>query len=191
MFDAYRWHNPPAAYTIDGGVLRFTTRPETDFWNNTHYGFRHTNGHAFVSDVTGDFSAEAVFSARYTELYDQAGVMLRIDDDNWVKTGIEFTDGLPHFSVVLTQNDQSDWSVVPLPAEAMADMHLRLTRHGDIVRVQYRFGDTPWAMSRLAYLAMPETVSVGPFACSPTGNGLEARFMRFAVGDAISRELHG
>ena len=50
----------------------------------------------------------------YEALYDQAGPLLRIDETHWVKAGIEFTDGLMHFSVVVTR-DVSDWSVIPCP----------------------------------------------------------------------------
>lgn len=190
MFETHRWHNPPPRWSVDEAGLHMTTGAETDFWNNTFYGFLHANGHFFGADVTGDFSAEAMFSAAYETLYDQAGVMLKVDDANWLKTGIEFTDGLPHLSVVVTRDDRSDWSVIALPREAMEAMEVRLTRHGEALRVQYRWGETKWAMTRLAFLDMPETVSVGPMACSPVGSGLEVTFPRFVIGPAISRELH-
>jgi hypothetical protein len=190
MYEAHVWHNEPRRWSVERDVLRFTTAAETDFWNNTHYGFRHTNGHFYGRSTEGDFSAETMFSARYADLYDQAGVMLRVDDDNWLKTGIEYTDGLPHLSTVVTRADQSDWSVIPLPETAMAEMHLRLTRHGTALRVQYRWGEVPWAMARLAYLDMPAEVEIGPMACSPVGNGLAVIFASFVVGPAVSRDLH-
>ena len=190
MFEGHDWHNPPPRWTLDETGLHLTTGAKTDFWNVTHYGFRNTNGHLFARETTGDFSAEAVFSAAYTELYDQAGVMLRVDDDTWLKTGIEYTDRLPHLSVVVTNANRSDWSVIPLPSEAMADMQVRLTRHGEVLRVQYRWSETEWAMARLAFLAMPATVSVGPMACSPVGTGLNVTFSRFVIGPAISQDLH-
>ena len=190
MYEHHIWLNEPPRWQVEGDLLTFSTGAETDFWNNTHYGFRHADGHVFLSPVQGDFSAEATFSAAYTELYDQAGVMLRVDSNNWLKTGIEFTDGLPHFSTVVTRDDQSDWSVIPLPAEAMGAMQVRLTRHDEALRVQYRWGARKWAMARLAFLDMPAAVSVGPAGCSPVGAGLEISFSRFVVGPAISRELH-
>lgn len=190
MFREHVWHNPPPRWSIEPTGLHFDTAPETDFWNTTHYGFRHTNGHFFGRPVTGDFSAEAGFTARYRTLYDQAGLMLRVDDDTWLKTGIEYTDGLPHLSVVVTNRDRSDWSVVPLPFEAMVETNVRLTRHGEALRVQYHWGEKPWALARLAFLDMPETVAVGPMACSPVGSGLEVVFRRFMIGPPISRELH-
>ncbi len=190
MFEGFVWHNEPPRWSVEADGLHMTTGPETDFWNNTHYGFRHNNGHAFLRKITGDFSAEAVFSARYAELYDQAGAMLYVDGDNWLKTGIEFTDRLPHLSTVVTRADQSDWSVIPLPEAAMADTEVRLTRHGEALRVQYRWGDVGWAMARLAFLDMPDSVLVGPAACSPVGSGLDVVFSRFEIGPAIPRDLH-
>jgi regulation of enolase protein 1 (concanavalin A-like superfamily) len=115
--------------------------------------------------------------------------MLRVDGENWLKTGIEFTDGALHFSVVVTRDDQSDWSVMPVAGPADAPIKLRLTRHGEALRVQI-LRDGIWQLVRLAFLDMPESVEVGPMCCSPVGEGLEVRFSRFEVGPAIGRELH-
>ena len=52
------------------------------------------SGHAFLKPVSGDFTASTTVTGAYETLYDQAGLMLRIDATHWVKTGIEFTDGL-------------------------------------------------------------------------------------------------
>lgn len=46
-------------------------------------------------------------------LHCQAGLLLYIDDDNWLKTGIEYCDGLPRLSTVVTRCGYSDWSTQP------------------------------------------------------------------------------
>ena len=184
------WYNEPPRYEWSGEALTVRTGRETDYWNNTFYGFRHDNGHFLATPVTGDFSLELTFSASYHRLYDQAGAMLRVDGDNWLKCGVEFTDGAMHFSVVVTRDDQSDWSVMPLAADPTAPVTLRLTRHAEALRVQIQLGDGSWALVRLCYLRMPETVEIGPMTCSPTGEGLETIFHRIAIGEPISRELH-
>lgn len=183
-----RWRNPPPFHEQRGDALVVWTGKETDWWNNTFYGFRHANGHALLQPVTGDFSLEATFTAEYRELYDQAGVMLRVEDNTWLKAGTEFTDGALHFSVVVTRDDQSDWSVVRLPS--MAPVTLRLTRHAEALRVQRLDEDGRWQLVRLAYLPMPETVEAGPACCSPIGEGLEVTFSRVTFGPPIRRELH-
>ena len=184
------WRNAPPFHEWRGDALVVRTGRETDYWNNTFYGFRHLSGHFLAMPVNGDFSLEVTFSATYERLYDQAGAMLFVDDNNWLKCGTEFTDGALHFSVVVTRDDQSDWSVMALPSNAAsAPVTLRLTRHAEALRVQILDGAT-WRLVRLCYLRMPGTVEVGPMTCSPTGEGLETTFSHIEIGEPIARELH-
>ena len=62
--------------------------------------------------------------------------MLYVDANNWIKTGIEFTDGTQHFSIVITRDGFSDWSVIPLGVR-VEPIRLRLTRHSEALRIQY------------------------------------------------------
>jgi uncharacterized protein len=185
-----QWINEPKNWKQDGHVLHVTTEMESDFWNNTFYGFVHGNGHLYSQQAEDDFSAVVSFRADYTSLYDQAGLMLRVDEDNWIKAGIEYTDDELHFSVVVTRDGQSDWSMTPLSREAASGLELRLTRHSEAVRVQFRLPAAKWRLARLAYLAMPSSVSIGPMCCSPTREGLEVEFTSFEVGPPIPRDLH-
>lgn len=116
--------------------------------------------------------------------------MLWIDENNWLKTGTEFTDGALHFSVVVTRDDQSDWSMMVLGGEVTAPVTLRLTRHAEALRIQIWEPDGNWRLVRLAFLRMPETVEVGPMSCSPTGEGLEVTFSHMSFSEPISRDLH-
>jgi regulation of enolase protein 1 (concanavalin A-like superfamily) len=184
------WRNQPPFYEERGDTLVVKTGKDTDYWNNTFYGFKHADGHFHATEVSGDFSFEVTFYASYQRLYDQAGAMLLVDDENWLKCGVELTDGAMHFSVVVTRDDQSDWSVLKLSVRTDASVTLRLTRHAEALRVQLREPDGTWQLVRLCFLSMGETVEVGPMACSPTGEGLEVTFTRLELGEAISRELH-
>lgn len=185
-----RWLNPPPYSDEADGVLTLRTGKETDYWNNTFYGFKHDNGHFRATEVSGDFSLEVSFSADYRALYDQAGAMVRVDDDNWLKCGIEFTDGAAHFSVVVTRDDQSDWSVRPFPLPSGNAVSLRVSRHAEALRVQVLGPDGTWQLVRLCYLRMGETIEAGPMACSPTSEGLEVRFTKIEIAEPISRDLH-
>lgn len=185
----FSWLNEPPGWHGDASQLAVTTGGDTDFWRHTFYGFIRDDGHAWLQPVEGDFTLSAIVTGDYRHLYDQAGLMLRLDERNWIKTGIEYTDGLMHFSVVVTR-DVSDWSVIPLPqASPQDELHVRLTRHDDAVRVQYAIGDQAWQMARLApFSAAP--AKVGVMACSPQRAGFEATFRDIAVGPPISRQLH-
>lgn len=189
MASQFSWLNEPGSWTGDAQALKLRTDADTDFWRKTFYGFVRDSGHAYLRPIEGDFTAEATVLGDYSELYDQAGLFLRIDDQNWIKAGIEYTDGMMHFSVVVTR-DVSDWSVIPLPAARTSDpVRIRLTRHDDAVRVQYAIGPMNWQMARLCpFSAAP--ARIGVMACSPQGPGFAASFSNLTVGRAIPRDLH-
>lgn len=183
------WLNEPAEWQAADGGLSLVTEKATDFWRTTFYGFVRDSGHAYLQPVRGDFSAILTVTADYAELYDQAGLMLRIDETHWIKAGIEFTDGLMHFSTVVTR-DVSDWSVIPLhDARPDTPVTIRLTRHGDAVRVQFHTGDGRFQMARLCPFPADDAY-VGMTACTPERQGLKVRFSGFTVGPPIPRRLH-
>lgn len=187
--DAFEWLNPPTVWSGDASGLRLQTDAETDFWRETFYGFFRDDGHAWLKPVAGDFTAAATVTGAYEALYDQAGLYLRIDERHWIKAGIEYTDGLMHFSTVVTR-DVSDWSVIPLPdASPKDEVAVRLSRHGDAVRVQFSVSGAPWRMARLCPFPAADA-KVGVMACSPQRAGFEASFRAISVGPPISRQLH-
>lgn len=184
-----QWRNEPPEWAFSENVLTLQTGNETDFWRVTHYDFVHNDGHHFYQEVEGDFTASVRFRGAYQALYDQAGLMIWQDERNWIKAGIEFTDGLAHLSVVVTR-EFSDWSVTALES-IPAEVWLRMSRHGDAVRVEYALDGTPWRMLRLAYLTPGGSVDVGPMACSPTRSGFQAEFRDLKIGEPIPKDLHG
>jgi regulation of enolase protein 1 (concanavalin A-like superfamily) len=184
------WLNAPLASEVSGGALRVKTRNATDLWQSTFYGFRRKDGHFLFQDVGGDFTASVRLTGKYETLYDQAGLMIRIDDAHWVKTGIEYTDGECYLSVVVTNNGFSDWSVLPYRHEEQ-EATIRLTRHGEAIRVQYEDPkSSKWTMARLGYLLPKDKVQIGIMCCSPEREGFEVTFRDFSVGPAIPRTLH-
>lgn len=187
--DHFRWLNEPEHWSDDAGTLSLVTDDRTDFWQTTFYGFKRDNGHALLRPVSGDFSASALVRADYAQLYDQAGLMLHVNETTWVKTGIEYTDGLMHFSVVVTR-DVSDWSIIPLHGVRRdAELAVRLTRHADAIRVQYAIDGGGWQMARLSPFPALDA-EVGVMACSPERAGLHAQFRDIVVGPPIERKLH-
>lgn len=183
------WLNPPPHQTVGDGTLTVRTGKDTDFWRETFYGFWRDNGHFLCRPVEGDFSAEVTVKGDYKVLYDQAGLMLRLSETHWIKAGIEYTDGLAYFSVVVT-NDTSDWSLVAIAA-GKDGVRIRLTRHAEAIRIQYLdASDGHWKPVRLAYFPISKKVDVGMMCCSPQREGFEATFSGFTIGPPISRDLH-
>lgn len=191
MYDDLAWRSPPADWSVKGNRLTVVTGDRTDFWNRTHYGFVRTNGHLLCRDVEGDFSAEVTLHAAFDTLYDQLGLMVRADDATWLKTGLEFSDGRALMSAVVTRDGWSDWSTsVADEREIRKGLRIRLTRHGDVVRVQRRDADGTWHLVRLGHLPLPPAAQVGVMCCSPERAGFRAVFSDLRIGAPIGRDLH-
>lgn len=187
-FSSMTWLNPPAAVTEQAGHLHVTTAPGTDFWRETFYGFTRHSGHFLWEETADDFTAEVTISGRYEALYDQAGLMMLLSDRHWIKCGVEVNDGLPVFSTVIT-NVKSDWATMPLPFDPVS-VRLRLSRHGDAVRVDVARPEGGWMLARLGYLPGDLPAKTGIMACSPERGGFEVVFSDYRMGPPIARDLH-
>jgi uncharacterized protein len=181
------WLNEPPGWEANHDRLQVVTGPRTDFWRITHYGFIRDNGHFYYEEKTGDFTIQVKVDGKYEALYDQAGVMIRLDAANWIKAGVEYTDGSPHFSAVVTR-EFSDWSV--LPASSAGPVWFRLTKLGAAIRIQYSSDGTAFQLLRLAYFPESAQTQVGLMCCSPERQGFEAEFSHLNISEPIMTPLH-
>ena len=180
MIKGWTWLNEPATWTADGDdALTLTTDPDTDFWRITEHGFIRDTGHLLGADLEVDFTLTATFAGDYREQYDQAGIAIRIDAENWIKSGIELVDGRQQISAVVTRGF-SDWSVAPVPGPRTVTV--KADRSADAVTIRYGLdGAEPATLLRVAYLPPAVTVRAGVMAASPTGTGFTTRFTRVAL----------
>ncbi len=188
MFTDCIWHLAAPDFQIDDGMLKVITNENTDFWRITQYDFIHDNGHFFGKPVDHEFTAQVHVRANFHELYDQAGLMVRIDERRWIKVGVEFSDGKLMMSTVLTE-EKSDWAVMPAPA-IIDGFWIRVTVRSGTVRAQYSVDGVDWPLLRLAPFPVASSYLVGPMCCTPTRAGLEVQFSDFSVEPAMQKDLH-
>ena len=169
-----KWFNEPAAAKQSGDQFVVTTKPKTDFWRKTFYNYVTDNGHFSFLPVTGDFTFESRVAGKYAALYDQAGLMVRIDSSNWLKCGLELVDGTGHASVVVTR-DFSDWSTVR-GITTKEPLWWRIVRKGSSLEVLYSLDGKNFISTRLGYLPLQAAVDTGIMCCSPEGTGFESTF---------------
>lgn len=177
------WLNPPhQVVETDKGIL-VTTEKDTDFWRITSYDFIHDNGHALLTELSDGKAVEVTYIALLEALFDQAGLMIRIDSKNWIKAGVELSDGVPQLGAVVTHNT-SDWSVSPVPTwnDGTTPVTVRASRSGNALTIRAKLGENPWQFVRLTPIDQSTTITAGPMACSPTRAGLQVRFTKFALG---------
>lgn len=173
-----KWYNEPSSWHQDGEKLLVKSNPKTDFRRKTHDGGIRDSGHFYHHEIGGNFTAEVKLSGRYTSLYDQAGLMVRLDELNWMKCGIEYVDGIQNASVVCTR-DWSDWSVIPLPNPP--SVWFRACYQAPTCEVYYSLDGEKYTMIRQAFLPEARNHKIGLMIASPTGDGFEVEFEGFQV----------
>jgi uncharacterized protein len=175
------WRCEPAIWSVDNarGRLRVQPDAETDYWQRTHYGFRVDNGHFFFAEVEGPFVMTTHVSFQPAHQYDQAGLMVRLSSDCWLKTSVEFEPGPTNrLGVVVTNAGYSDWSTQEVPSNLL-DVWLRVERAGADYHVEWSLDGSEWTQLRLGHLAEDDgarAAAAGLYACSPRATGYVAEF---------------
>ncbi|MDO4901402.1 DUF1349 domain-containing protein [Actinomyces sp.] len=186
-WSAGHWLNPPAAVEEKGGDLLVTAVEKSDAWRRTSYGFIVDTAHALLAPFEQNTAVEVDMTAAFTENFDQAGVMVRVDAENWVKAGVEFSDGACQLGAVVTAGN-SDWSVAPVPDWQGKRVRIRVSRKGDAITMRAGLiaPDGTAALRMVRLLPFPEdaVAEAGPFLCAPSRAGLTVPFHAWRVTDA-------
>ena len=173
------WFNEPAQWDIDGNTLTMAVTPQSDYWRISHYGFTVDDAPFYWAEYGGEFEAKVKISGDYKARFDQAGLMLRIDHENYIKAGIEFVDGKYNISAVVTHHT-SDWSVITLD-KPVPYIWIKAVRRLDAVEVFYSFDDKDYIMMRNAWMQDNVPMKVGVMGACPDGAGFNAKFENFTV----------
>lgn len=183
------WFNEPANWSIKGNTLLMDVTPNSDYWRISHYGFTVDDAPFYYSEYGGEFEAKVKVTGDYKVRFDQAGMMIRIDHENYIKTGIEFVDGKYNLSTVVTHKT-SDWSVIALD-QPVKELWIKAVRRRDAIEIFYSFDDKDYRMMRNCWMEANRPVKIGMFAASPDGDGFKASFSGFKVThlpDAVRTE---
>lgn len=171
-------------HSLAEGKLSMTTVGGTDFWQRTYYGFRHDNGHCLLTSCTQDFSISVRCTFEPLSRFDQCGLMVRIDGENWIKVSIEYEkETLARLGSAVTNLGYSDWASVDIDAEVHR-MWYRVQSRGADFLVEYSENGVVWRQMRIAHLhAFSDSVWAGLYACSPAeGGSFQPIFDHLTVG---------
>lgn len=177
--DRMQWFNEPESWTIEGNTLTMDVTPQSDYWRISHYGFTVDDAPFLYTLRGGEFEVKVKISGDYKVRFDQAGLMLRIDKENYIKTGIEYVDGKYNLSAVVTHTT-SDWSVIELE-KPVEYVWIKAVRRLDAVEIFYSFDDEHYTMMRNCWLEENTPVMVGMMAACPDGDGFKATFEEFSI----------
>ena len=179
------WRCPPARWMTGNSALILEPEAGTDYWGKTHYGFTADNGPFLNQEVEGDFILSTRVRFYPANQYDQAGLMVRLSAEHWIKTCVEYEPHGPSWlGVVVTNYGYSDWSTQPYAGQPNK-IELRIIHKASDFLVQYldEKAGQEWVQLRIAHLFNPqqEPLKVGLFACSPKGSGFKAEFQYLSL----------
>jgi regulation of enolase protein 1 (concanavalin A-like superfamily) len=180
---AFHWFNPPDRYQLGAGLEIFTNA-QTDFWQRTHYGFQRDDGHCLFTTQAGDFCLQTHVEFRPQTQYDQCGLMMRLDRDNWIKVSTEYeSETVSRLGSVVTNLGYSDWATQDI-ASSHREMRYRISRNGQDFLLEHSYDGQTWAQLRITHLQqVAEQYDIGVYACSPIGKDFWCRFTSLEITD--------
>ena len=186
--DEYQWINEPAESRIEKDRIVIVSEPGTDFWQRTYYGFRNDNGHVFCYKTSKqDFSYS--FSTRFKpkKLFDQCGVIIYQDQDNWFKGSIEFhTPSFSRLGSVVTNDGYSDWATTDIQPPDEIHMFYRLSRRGKDFLLENSEDGVNFSQMRIFHLhKLADAIRIGVYACSPLDSSFAAEFQSIQFGPCL------
>ena len=181
--EGFFWFNEPKQYRIGNGLEIFTDE-KTDFWQNTHYGFQRDDGHCLLTQHGDDFSLTTHVEFSPREMYDQCGLIVRIDSQNWIKVSTEFeNERVSRLGSVVTNLGFSDWATQDIPSGHRA-MWYRISKRGPDFLLENSYDGQAWHQMRIAHLhKQTSQYEIGVYACSPIGRDFQCRFTHLEISD--------
>ncbi|EOU2520807.1 DUF1349 domain-containing protein, partial [Vibrio cholerae] len=150
-FTAGKWISEPKVSEVTSEFVSITTEPKTDFWQRSYYGFRNENAPALLIDSKDNFTFTAKVSFAYQQLFDQCGLIIYLDNENWFKASIEYENqSFSRLGSVVTNLGYSDWATtdIPLPKE----IWYRLSRRGPDFLIESSFDGLFFNQMRIFHL---------------------------------------
>lgn len=173
-----KWVRAPRQYTITEDRVEVITEPHTDLWQRTYYHFRNDNAPALqleTDEAYFSFSFKTDFDSQVR--FDQSGVVMYLDSDNWLKASVEYENGqIQRLGSVVTNNGYSDWASVDVDA-SVKSMWFRLSRRDQDFCIENSLDGVTFHQMRICHMFNADKrVSLGIYACSPEESSFKATF---------------
>lgn len=185
-FDAEKlvFTRPPEQYSISQEKIEITTQPHTDLWQRTYYHFRNDNAPLLQMETDEPYFSFVVKTdfADAGHRFDQCGIVLYLDSENWLKASVEYENGeFQHLGSVVTNEGYSDWATTAIDGQ-IRTMWYRLSRREDDYRVECSPDGVAFSQMRICHLRKGGgTIRFGLYACSPEESSFTAVFSHMQI----------
>ncbi len=186
-----KWTNEPKEYFISDSRIEFVTENNTDLWQRTYYKFRNDNAPILqtkTDEIEFSFTTKVEFNSNSN--FDQAGIVVYLDSENWIKSSIEYGDeNSSYLGAVVTNNGYSDWSTSQISSK-IKSIWFRLSRRDSDFCIETSFDGISFKHIRICHIFnLGKTVNFGLYACSPENGSFKATFTNFEMTEC-KWELH-
>ena len=195
MFDINKlsWIREPKEYTINEDMIEIITEPHTDLWQRTYYHFRNDN--APVLQIESDekyFSFVVKTNFESKQRFDQCGIVMYLNSENWLKASIEFeNDKFHHLGSVVTNNGYSDWATTEIDV-SLKSMWYRLSRREDDYCIECSYDGVNFKQMRVCHMFNGNgTIQFGIYACSPENSSFKATFTNMEITECMWQSHNG
>lgn len=172
------WFREPKEFQIDNDRIIVTSDPFTDLWQKTYYHFVNDNAPLLLTSSNESyFSFQVKTQFKGKRRFDQCGVILWMDSENWAKASAEYqNESCLQLGSVVTQSGYSDWASTDISSE-IQEIWYRLSRRESDWRYEVSFDGNRWQQIRVFHMhKTPKQVLFGIYIVSPEDSSFQARF---------------
>ena len=174
----FSWTREPESFTVSDDRVEIVTKPHTDLWQRTYYHFRNDNAPVFQMETEEKFFSFIVKTEFETKhRFDQCGVVMYLDSENWLKGSIEYeNEEFQHLGSVVTNNGYSDWATTAIRA-CIKSMWYRFSRREDDYCIECSTDGENFSQMRICHMWQGGgSIRFGIYACSPEDSSFKATF---------------
>ena len=175
---SFKWTREPESFTVSDDKVEIVTKPYTDLWQRTYYHFRNDNAPVLQMETDEkyfSFMVKTEFESRHR--FDQCGVVMYLDSENWLKGSIEYeNEQFQHLGSVVTNMGYSDWATTAIDA-SVKSMWYRFSRREDDYCIECSKDGVQFSQMRVCHMHKGGgTICFGIYACSPENSSFKATF---------------
>lgn len=172
------WTRLPVSSSLSEEKIEIVTAPHTDLWQRTYYHFRNDNAPVLqmkTKEKYFSFVVKTAFESKHR--FDQCGIVLYLNSDNWLKASIEYeNEEFQHLGSVVTNRGYSDWATTEIPG-TVRSMWYRLSRREDDFRIECSDDGIRFRQMRVCHMfEATDEIAFGIYACSPEDSSFKATF---------------
>ncbi len=180
-----QWTRKPKEYAISDGKIEIVTDPHTDLWQRTYYHFRNDNAPVLQMETDEKFFSFVVKTQFQSKRrFDQCGVVMYLDSENWLKASIEYeNETFQHLGSVVTNNGFSDWATAEISSDIHA-MWYRFSRREEDYCLECSEDGVSFKQMRVCHMWKGGgTIRFGIYACSPEASSFKAIFTDMEISE--------